>query len=249
VIAIAAALPEEMGPLRARLLGARRITVPGALAVSGLLAGRRVALLVTGDGEQNARDGIAALFERVAVSRLVVIGVSGALTSDLGPGALLLGERVCDGAGALHPVAEDLAAAIERTGARPATLVTARRIADSPDERARLLRLFGTWPGPAAVDLESAVFVRAAAGREIPWQVLRAISDTADERLPPLLNESRDDEAGGVRRGRLLRGLLLAPGALPSLLSLRWRVGRCAQVLSAATHRLLAAAEDRGAAA
>jgi adenosylhomocysteine nucleosidase len=249
LIAVAAALPEEMGPLRARLLGARRIPIADALAVTGTLAGRRVALLVTGDGERNARNGMAALLERLPITRLLVIGVSGALTSDLAPGALLVGDRVCDGSGALHPPADEVAAAVQRTGARAATLVTARRIADSPEERARLLGLFGEWPGPAAVDLESAVFVRAAASREIPWLALRAISDTADERLPPLLNQCRDDEAGAVRRGRLLRGLLLAPGALPALVSLRWRVGRCAQVLGAAAQRLLAAAEDTGAAA
>jgi adenosylhomocysteine nucleosidase len=249
VIAIAAALPEEMGPLRARLVGARRIPVSAALAVTGTLAGRKVALLVTGDGERNARAGVAALFDRLPITRLLVIGVSGALTSDLGPGTLLVGDRVCDGGGALHAPAPEVAAAVQRTGARAATLVTARRIADSPDERARLLRLFGDWPGPAAVDLESAVFVRAAAGREIPWQVVRAISDTAEERLPALLNESRDDDDGAVRRGRLLRGLLLAPGALPALLSLRWRVGRCAQVLAAAAQLLLTTAEDTGAAA
>jgi adenosylhomocysteine nucleosidase len=237
--AIVTALPEEMGPLRARLVGARRQPVAGALAVVGTLAGRRVALLVTGDGERNARAGIAALFDQLPIERLVVIGVSGALTSDLGPGALVVGDRVCDGDGVLPAPADLVAPAIRRTGARPATIVTARRIADSVPERARLLQLFGAWPGPAAVDLESAVFARAARAREIPWLVMRAISDTADERLPALLNRARADDAGAVDRARLLRGLLLAPGALPALLSLRGRVARCAQVLAAATERLL----------
>jgi adenosylhomocysteine nucleosidase len=236
--AIVAALSEEVGPLRARLLGARRLPIDAEIALQGTIAGHPVALVVTGDGERRARAGITSLLDQVRLDRLLVIGVSGALTSDLGPGALVVGSRVADEAGTFEAAQPLLSAALRRVGGRPATLITSERIADSPAERARLLQAFGEFPGAAAVDLESSVFVRAAQARGVPWLVVRAISDTAQERLPELLNQCRDS-GGALRRSNLLRGLLLNPGAVPSLLSLRWRVGRCAQALACAAERLL----------
>jgi nucleoside phosphorylase len=248
VVGIVAALPEEASPLRSRLLGARRLSLGLPLALHGQLAGHSTALVVTGDGERSARQGIEALLERMTLERLLVIGVSGALTSDLGPGALVVAESVRGAAGSFHADADQVRAAVRRCGARPARMITSAQIADSPAERARLLRVFSDAPTPAAVDLESAVFVEAAVGRRIPWLVLRSISDTAVEHLPSLLNRSRGED-GGIRRGNLLRGLLLEPATLPTLLSLRWRVGRCAQVLAAAVERLLTAETETGSAA
>jgi adenosylhomocysteine nucleosidase len=236
---VCAAMPEEIAPLRARLVGVRRLPVDAPLAVTGTLAGARVVLLVTGDGMANAQARLQALLERVPAARLVGIGVSGALTSDLGPGDLLVGQRVCDEAGVLTPD-EQLLAAAARVGARLATLVTAARIADSPAARAQLCGRFQRWPGPAAVDLESTALARVAIARGLPWTILRAISDTAAESLPALIEQSRD-ESGAVRRRALLRGLLVQPTALPALVALRWRVGRCAQVLATAATRLVAA--------
>jgi adenosylhomocysteine nucleosidase len=235
-VAIVAAMPEEAAPLRSRLQEGRRLA-RGAL--TGVLFGRPVVLLITGDGERNARTGIVALLDRMPIERLLVIGVAGALTSDLESGALVLAAEVRSGPLSFTADGPALADAARRSGARPATLITAERIADSPAERARLL---GAHGAPAAVDLESATLVRAAVERAVPWLVLRAISDTAGELLPPLLNRSRDD-GGAIRRAGVLRGLLREPAAIPALVSLRRRVGRCAQLLADATERLLSAAE------
>jgi hypothetical protein len=136
-----------------------------------------------------------------------------------------------------------VAAATQATSAScPAVIVSARRIADSADEKRRLARQAGA--GLALVDLESAVYVAAARARAIPWLVLRAVSDRADENLPALLNRSLD-AGGAVNRGRVLRGLLGDPGALPQLLALRKRVGQCAEVLARAAEAALPALADR----
>ena len=86
----------------------------------------------------------------------------------------------------------------------------------------------------AAVDLESAAFAAAAAARGLPWLILRAISDTATEALPPLLNRCLD-EGGAIRRGLLAARLFSQPSTLPQLLQLRQRVRACAAVLATAT--------------
>jgi hypothetical protein len=105
----------------------------------------------------------------------------------------------------------------------------------APPSGARALPLAAVL---AAVDLESAAYARAAVEAGVPWLCLRAISDTAEEALPALLNRCRDG-GGAVQRGRVARGLLKEPGAVPALLSLRQRVRRCAGVLARAAQALI----------
>jgi nucleoside phosphorylase len=244
-IAIVAAMPEELAPLRARLAGPMR-TQPTSLrslvVERGRLGGQDVALAATGDGARNAREGVAALLAASGARALVVIGVSGALSPELATADLIVASRVTDEEGGIRQAdAESVAAATRATGGRAAVIVSARRIADSVEEKRRLAQQAGG--GLAVVDLESASYVAAAEGGKlgkIPWIVLRAVSDTAAEALPPLLNRSLD-AGGAVSRGRVLRGLLGDPGALPVLLTLRKRVSECALVLARAGEAALPA--------
>ncbi len=248
-IAIVAAMPEELAPLRARLVAAHaQPTSLRALVVErGRLGGHEVALAATGDGARNAREGVAALLGASGARALVVIGVSGALSPELATADLVVATRVIDEAGGAREAdVESAAAAARATGARAAVIMSARRIADSVEEKRRLAGQAGG--GLAVVDLESASYVAAAEAAGIPWIVLRAVSDTAGEALPALLNRSLD-AGGAVSRGRVLRGLLGDPGALPLLLTLRKRVAECAAVLARAAEATLpACVAARGAA-
>jgi adenosylhomocysteine nucleosidase len=238
-IAIVAAMSEELAPLRARLIAPARTSRGAVVVERGRLGGREVAVAETGDGARNARAGVEALLATSTPEALIVLGVSGALSPELGTADLVVATRVTDEDGAVHEAdATGGAAAARATGGRPAIVVSARRIADSAEEKRRLARCAG--PGLALVDLESAAYVAAARARAIPWLVLRAVSDRADENLPALLNRSLD-AGGAVNRGRVLRGLLGDPGALPQLLALRKRVGRCALVLARAAEAALPA--------
>ena len=51
--------------------------------------------------------------------------------------------------------------------------------------------------------MESAGWARVASARDIPYVVVRAVTDTADEDLPAYLSRCYDPE-GGIRRGRVL---------------------------------------------
>jgi adenosylhomocysteine nucleosidase len=246
-IAIVAAMPEELAPLRARLLAPTRSQSGGLTVERGRLGGHDVALAATGDGARNARAGIATLLAAANARALVVLGVSGALSPALATADLVVASRVTDEDGGVHEADAAQVAAIARaTGGRPAAILSARKIVDTAEEKRRLAA--GLADGLAVVDLESASYVAAAEVAGIPWIVLRAVSDTADETLPPLLNRSLD-AGGAVSRGRVLRGLISDPGALPTLLALRKRVGRCAEVLARAAEAALpACAPERGAA-
>jgi adenosylhomocysteine nucleosidase len=239
IIGIAAAMPEELAPLRARLARARRVRAGHVDVASGWLAGRPVAMTATGDGGRNAQEGARALLAAAPTGCLIVVGVAGALSAGLALGALVVAERVVDAAGfALGADAAFIAGAAAATGARAATVVTADRIADTVAEKRRLLASSAAGAAAAVVDLESAAYAAVAAAAGIPWLILRAVSDHADEALPPLLNRSRD-AGGAVRRLAVLRGLVTNPGALPPLLVLRSRVQHCATVLATAVETLL----------
>jgi len=233
---IVSAMAEEMAVLRARLAGATAVTVPGGKVrdtVSGRLGSQPVVLATTGDGARNAREGIAALLAAVPAGHLLVLGISGGLPADLREGDVVVATRVLDEAAGTSVAAPGPAmeAVARASGARPAAVVTARHIADSVAEKRRLSELAGA--PTSVVDLETAGYVAAAQGTGLSWTVLRAVSDTADQALPALLNRARD-EGGAVRRGSVVRGLLGDPGALPALMSLHRRLKLCAEALARA---------------
>ena len=214
-------------------VGARSASLRSARITLGRLGGARVALAVTGDGERNARRGLAELLAAAPVSRIIVAGVAGGLSPTLEVGALVVVSRTINEADgsvyAADPALLDVAATA--CGGQRGVAVTATRIADTVAEKQRLLALAlatrEIWPrmttrreSAAVVDLESAAFAAAATRTGLPWVVLRAVSDTAADSVPALLNRSRDD-GGAVRRASVLWGLLTNPRALRPLLELR----------------------------
>jgi adenosylhomocysteine nucleosidase len=241
---VLAAMPEELGPLRALIADAQPVAGGGfgIDIVAGRLGGNRVALAVTGDGDRNARVRAAAVLALAPARSLLAIGVAGALSADLVPGELVAVTRVLREQGPLLAASPQLASAAAQS-ARAGVAVTADRIADTIDEKQRLLAIAAAVGGGAAatvvVDLESAAYAEAAIAARIPWLILRAVSDTAAEALPSLLNRARD-AGGAVRRGRVVAGLLREPTALPRLLGLRRRVAACAESLARGAARVIA---------
>jgi adenosylhomocysteine nucleosidase len=238
MIAIVAAMPEELAPLRARGRAPRVLDFPdgGPLDVTtAAVAGRAVVLAATGDGERNARRGAETLISMISVQRLIVVGIAGAASDDLRPGALVVADEVHEESGSAWRADPTHVTEAVRAGARPARLVSARKIADTPAVKRGLA---AGARGAVAVDLESAAYVAAAEQAGVPWTVLRVISDAADEELPPLLNRARDD-GGAVRRGVVARGLLTNWSAVPVLLRLRARLQAASVTLADAVERIL----------
>jgi len=219
-LAVVAAMAEEIAPLK------RRLSDPSVI------------LTRTGEGRQRAETGGGAFLDRVRPRLLVVIGISGGLTPSLGPGSLLVAREVRDGTEPVTPPDSTwVARALTFDGTVAGTVISSERILCTPAEKARAREGLPA-DEPAAVDLESAAFARAAATRSVPYVVIRAISDTADEALPLDLNRCRD-EAGGVRRLAVVRQALLHPSSVRGLWRLRKRLDRCAHALAGVALNLI----------
>ncbi len=95
-VAFVCAMPMELAPL----VRAAKLTehVPGPVeAAGGTIGSVPVVAVVTGMGTALATAGVVGLLEAMAVERVVVVGIAGALGDDLPIGALLDPDRVIDG--------------------------------------------------------------------------------------------------------------------------------------------------------
>jgi adenosylhomocysteine nucleosidase len=152
---------------------------------------------------------LGARLEHLPPPSLVVsAGVCGALASHLVAGDLVVPEVVIHDGG-IYPTA--------RIGslARSGTLLAARSVIGTPEEKARLL----AQTGALAVDLESAAILEWAAARGAPAAVVRGVSDEAHIEIPPEL-QTLIAPTGAVRTGALARLALTNPRRLSTLVGL-----------------------------
>lgn len=252
--AVVAALPEEGEAVLERLVDATPVEMAGPaerappVLVRGVLGGAPVAVAVTGDGEHNARQGIASVFRALPVGHLVVVGVAGGLVPGLEPCSMVLGREVwMDAERRLRPSDGLTRMAGNVADARPGVVMTVRELLDTPAAKASAVeRLPAPDDGGGVVvaDMETAFYAAEAETRGVPWVVLRAVSDTADESLPSFLEDCRD-EGGSVRRSVVARHVFSRPSVVPDLLRLRRRVRCCADELARSAERLAGAVADR----
>jgi adenosylhomocysteine nucleosidase len=189
-------------------------------------------MMTTGDGARRARQSIEELLATVEPRVLIGIGCAGAATPGLGAGELLTAERVFDqesGAAVVTPDSCWLRRANTLRGVVAGSIVSVPRIARGPEAKARAAR--AAPDGPAVVDLESWSWARAAADREVPFVLLRGVTDTLNERLP-LDFEALRDSSGSVDRTRVLLAASFRPARWPALLSLRRRLHGVAERLA-----------------
>lgn len=236
-LAVIAAMPEELAPL-VRLARVDGTSSLGSLRVRrASIAGGELRLAVSGVGARRAEDAAAALLAGCRPAALLVIGVAGGLQPGLPCGALVVAERLRDAGPTLPAPDPRLVERAVRAGATRGTVLSAPRMLCTAADKARG-RADAATAGPAVVDLESAAFARQAARAAIPFVVVRAVCDPAEEDLPLDFNAFRDEQ-GGVRRSAVGRRALFRPDLLPRLLDLRRRVGRCSESLARFTERFL----------
>ena len=235
-VAILTALPEELAPILLRAHGVEPAG-PGRV-LRGWLGGVRAVFAATGDGPWRAERAARDVCREFGPSALYGAGIAGALSSSLAAFDLVVARRVWDRGGEAPAPDAELLARIRSAGDPAAgLLLTVDRPVVSRSQKAALAAALGVEE-PAAVDMESAGWARAAASQGVPYGVVRAISDTAAEELPEFLSRcvGRD---GNVRRLAVVARALVRPASLPALWTMRRRLARGAEKLAAFLERLL----------
>jgi len=229
--AVVTALREEVAPLLSRARVERRLRLRPGCFFRIRLGGRPLVAGWTGDGNLCAAAGLRALLAEVRVEALWLMGIAGGLSPELGVGDLVVAGEVHDAEGTAPPPDPAwLERVLAVSGGAAGILVSAGRIATTPEEKAALWTSCGE-PVPAAVDLETAAWARVAGELGVPYLAVRAVSDTASETLPVDFNRLRGAD-GRVRRSRVVLEAVRRPRLIPGLFDLGRRTRRCAERLA-----------------
>jgi adenosylhomocysteine nucleosidase len=194
----------------------------GEPRLSELLAFDDGALLaVSGIGREAAEAAARALID-AGVAALMTFGMAGGLDPALQAGSVVLPCELISADGTRFAASrswrERVAAAVSPLRAVSAgNLLTSTRAIDTPSGKSTAFR----ETGAAAVDMESAAVAAIASHHNLPFIAVRVIVDTAADTLPrAVVNASR---LGKVQIGRLIAGLIVAPGEIAALIRLARR--------------------------
>ncbi len=176
-------------------------------ARAGRLDGRDVVVAAAGVGKVRAAITATLLVERLGCRALVLSGVAGGLSADAAIGDIVIADRLIDidygrltpegrivyqpgvlpipeekpepGYVVPHALADRVRRRLAETGleATLGTILTTDAYLASPKERDELA---GEWGG-LAVEMEGSALCGVAERFEVPWLVVRALSDRAGE--------------------------------------------------------------------
>jgi adenosylhomocysteine nucleosidase len=227
-VGVLAATETEIGPLIDRLGDRVSLAGNGFQVTCGLLEQRRVALMTTGVGGEQAARGIAAMLAGHRPQWVISAGFGGGLQATVAAGELILADAV------LGPNGERLSIAMRGSPSAPAGVVIHRGTIYSAAEAlqtAAAKQAAGERFAALVTDLETYPIARDAYDEE-PARDLRSL-------MQP--------QSTARRVGRLLGGLWRRPGLGRDLWNLQERAWLCSDRLAAglqALIRLLPAASE-----
>jgi adenosylhomocysteine nucleosidase len=205
MIAFVCAMPMELRPLRRRL-GLRKT----ALGYAGQIGDRPVTAVITGIGTALAHAATVRLLDTVDVELVIVVGIAGAIENQTPIATLVLPEFVVSGADGSEYRPTPL-----RIGSAYGKLWTTDELLLDPALHANL-----RTHGVVALDMETAAVAKVCDERDVPWSVVRAISDRAGDGTvdADIFGLSHPD--GRPNFSAVARYLVRHPGGLPRLIRL-----------------------------
>ena len=161
----------------------------------------------------------ARLAEMSGPRRSLVVswGLCGGLDPRLRPGDLILGAEVVSNDGAIRTdeaVTSSLAGRLLAAGTR--VVIERVTAADAPVLTAGAKSDLRRASGAAAVDMESFIAGQYTLKQGIPFVILRAVSDSAERDLPPIVSTAVGPD-GGINVRAVIRELIRSPGQLAGL--------------------------------
>ena len=223
-ILVAAALPEESAALRRRL---EVRAVPGRRHLwEAEFSGQSLRIATLGDGRGRAVRALESLLSEQRYAGVLLIGFAGALDPELSVGDLVLAAEIASSTNHRVYLTRPALKGVAPGGRVISTLQLAGRA-----EKKRLSQ--DAAGGAVVVDLESHALAGVAAVRELPFAVLRIVSDRLDEALPPAIVRAQRED-GSVSRLKILGSALLRPWEIPGLISMGRRASRLSALLAEA---------------
>jgi adenosylhomocysteine nucleosidase len=214
VIAFMCAMPMELRALRRRLRLRK-----SELGYAGRIGDRPVIAVITGIGTALAHAATVRLLDEVDVERVIVVGIAGAIENQTPIGALVLPEFVISGADGSEHRPTPL-----RVGNAHGKLWTSDELLLDPALHADLRAA-----GVVALDMETAAIATVCDDRDVPWSVVRAISDRAGDGTVDAETVGLTHPDGRPNFSAVARYLVRHPDALPRLV----RLGKGAKLAAA----------------
>ena len=150
-------------------------------------------------------------------SLVVSWGLCGGLDPRLRPGDLILGAEVVSNDGAIRTDEAVTSSLAERLLAAGTRVVIERLAgADAPVLTAGAKSDLRRATEAAAVDMESFIAGQYALKQRIPFVILRAVADSAERDLPPIVSKAVGPD-GGINVRAVIWELIRSPGQLAGL--------------------------------
>jgi adenosylhomocysteine nucleosidase len=220
------------------------------LAPLGREARAGMVLIETGEGIRNSERAVRSWLDQRAARAVLGIGFAGALSASLKIGDLVIARNVCgaDRAGesfVSSPVLLSAAGRVRLEGLSFGTAITVDEIVGEASAKRQLSTLLAR-DEIGCVDMESSAVARVCGERNLPFLIVRSITDLLGEDLPLDFNRCRAAD-GRVSAQRVIRAALARPKSFKGLLELRRRSDLCAERLAAFVRLLLPSIyQDRG---
>ena len=195
---------------------------PQLLVVTGLLKEAKAAkgpgihTLCSGGDSVGLRDLLNTL-DPNAFWGVVSFGIAGGLDPSLVPGDILVGTAVSHGE-RRHCAKNELSDALLASVRGRHSLVGTGDFAGSDEAIIRIedKAALRARTGAAAVDMESHVVADWAGRHDLPFSILRVVSDPAHRALPPLAAKALKPN-GRIDVKRIVMGVARRPGQIPAL--------------------------------
>jgi len=189
-------------------VGGHVIAVVGLQREAAVLRGLDVMTIAGGGAPERLEAALRSAAS--GADGIISFGMAGALDPDLQIGEWVIGERVGDVACDPGWIAA-LSQALPR--ARIGAIHTDGRLIANAAEKLNINRTSGCL----AADMESHVGAAVAADADLPFAVLRCISDEAAASLPPAIGVAMKPD-GGLALGAVLLSLATRPAQVPQLM-------------------------------
>lgn len=213
------ALGIESGCLEDLFQGMITVRGNGFAVREGGLRGRRVALILAGAGQENARRATEILIDGHRPGRVISAGFAGGLCTKLKRNDILIADRLLNAGG--KELSVELPPGLKAAAIQPSVhcgaLLTTDRVIRTPSER----KMQFERTGALGVDMETFAVAAVCAARRVAFSSIRVINDTADESLPRDVEYLLAQRTGAARLGAALGAVCRRPASAKDMYQLR----------------------------